>query len=152
MAHLGAQIAALVDEQLPPDQLEVALAHLEDCQQCRAGVYAQRLAKAQMETLPPVHPPAELVANLRAIGHRRTAAESGRPSLRAARVVAGGLSVAVVSVAAVVVTPNAGPSVSGRQTGPQGSGVPATPAVVRQRNASGAAAGLPVADLVSFTR
>ncbi len=68
-AHLGAELAALVDGELSHADRERVLRHLSRCADCRTEVEAQRRFKAQLlglGTLPP-DPVPDLAARLRGL-------------------------------------------------------------------------------------
>ena len=52
MAHLGEEISALVDGQLPPERTEAALAHLVRCPGCAAQVAAERASRRRIAEEP----------------------------------------------------------------------------------------------------
>lgn len=66
--HLaGEAVAALADGELTPQARERAIAHLFDCQECRAAVGAERDVAALLATSPSPDPSAGLLARLREI-------------------------------------------------------------------------------------
>lgn len=68
MTHLGTQIAALVDGQLPPAAAERALCHVAGCADCAAEVVAQRAARAALASAGQVPVAGDLTARLLALG------------------------------------------------------------------------------------
>ncbi len=68
LGHLGRRVSALVDDQLPPDERERALAHLVGCPHCRVLVDAEVTAKATLRTLGDPAPPPGLLAGLLDLG------------------------------------------------------------------------------------
>jgi hypothetical protein len=64
MAHLGADVAAYVDGQLPGDAATRARAHVEQCQQCADAVEQQRRLKMRVSAAPAPEPPSDLIASL----------------------------------------------------------------------------------------
>jgi anti-sigma factor RsiW len=70
MTHLGADVAAFVDGQLPPERESAARRHLAECDRCRDLVAQQEHLKRRMAwstTSSPAGPPAHLVAALAAV-------------------------------------------------------------------------------------
>jgi anti-sigma factor RsiW len=110
-AHLGAQVSALLDGQLAPDQEDRAWRHVADCDACRAAVHREQWVKRRLSGWarcePPDAPPLGLRAALtslpagpaihgrrpeparRGVGARLTVAAIGVGSLSAAFVVLG---------------------------------------------------------------
>lgn len=75
MTHLGADVAAFVDGQLPPARELAARRHLEECQRCREVVAEQEHLKRRMaRTTPTAGVPAHLAAALSAV-----ASDPGEP-------------------------------------------------------------------------
>ena len=75
MTHLGADVAAFVDGQLPPARELAARRHLEECQRCREVVAEQEHLKRRMaRTKPVAGVPAHLAAALSAV-----ASDPGEP-------------------------------------------------------------------------
>lgn len=68
MTHLGTQVAALVDGQLPPAAAERALCHIAGCAECAAQVSAQRAARAALASAGQVPVAADLTSRLLALG------------------------------------------------------------------------------------
>lgn len=63
-AHLGAQVSALLDGQLPEDLAERARAHLSACPACRSAVQREDWVKRGLSRLPDSAPPPGLTALL----------------------------------------------------------------------------------------
>lgn len=68
MMHLGTQVAALVDGQLPPAATERALGHVAGCADCASEVSAQRAARAALASAAQVPVADDLAARLLALG------------------------------------------------------------------------------------
>jgi anti-sigma factor RsiW len=106
-AHLGSQVSALLDGQLPPEQAERAWRHVAACESCACAVHREGWVKQRLSRLADSTPPAGLTALLaglpvgaddgarwpepvrRGVGTRLTVAAIGLGSLSAALVVAG---------------------------------------------------------------
>lgn len=83
MTHLGSQISALVDGQLPPSQAERALAHVACCPACAAELAAARAARRALSAARDLPVDPQLTARLMALG--RTDPTAVRPPEEAAR-------------------------------------------------------------------
>ncbi|MFT4188506.1 MAG: zf-HC2 domain-containing protein [Aeromicrobium sp.] len=109
MTHLGADVAAYVDGQLPPEREEAARRHVETCERCRALVVGQRQVKRRVTATASVEVPAHLAATLAAVGQDAFAGrpEEERRRLRAAVGAAAAVfgSAAAVVLAAYVLAP-----------------------------------------------
>lgn len=68
MTHLGTQVAALVDGQLPPAAAERALCHVAGCAQCAAELTAQRATRAALAGATQVPVADDLATRLLALG------------------------------------------------------------------------------------
>ncbi|UNX56446.1 zf-HC2 domain-containing protein [Georgenia sp. TF02-10] len=68
MAHLGDDVSALVDGQLPPERAEEALAHLVTCEACAAQVAVERASRRRLSEAHDVAPSAELTDRLLRLG------------------------------------------------------------------------------------
>lgn len=82
MSHLGSQLSALVDGQLPPALAERALEHVAACSECAAELRAARAAREALWAADDVAPAPDLTARLLALGGPRRAsgaAGDGRP-------------------------------------------------------------------------
>ena len=66
MTHLGADVAAFVDGQLPPARELAARRHLEQCERCRSVVAEQEQLKRRMARTAPAGGPAGVPAHLAA--------------------------------------------------------------------------------------
>jgi anti-sigma factor RsiW len=110
-AHLGAQVSALLDDQLGPDEADRAWQHLSGCESCQASLHRERWVKRRLTGLAgsegPEAPPARLAAALhrlpagpvvgvawsqpvrRGVGTRLTVAAIGVGSLSTALIVLG---------------------------------------------------------------
>ena len=64
MSHLGEDISALVDGQLPPGRAEEALAHLVTCPHCAAEVATVRASRRRLSQAWDVAPSVELTSRL----------------------------------------------------------------------------------------
>lgn len=115
MRHLGDQVSALVDGELPPAVAERALAHVAWCAPCRALLDAERAARRTLAQAPDVEPSGALTARLLAVVPQPAAGGPGsppggprrRPWLERAAVGVGGAvgaAAAVVGALAVVGT------------------------------------------------
>ncbi|MEG9226709.1 anti-sigma factor family protein [Aeromicrobium sp. Sec7.5] len=67
MTHLGADVAAFVDGQLPPARELAARRHLEECERCRGVVAEQEQLKRRMARSMSAGVPAHLAAALSAV-------------------------------------------------------------------------------------
>lgn len=67
MAHLGDDVSALVDGQLPHERAEAALAHLVNCEMCAAQVAVERASRRHLSSARDVRPSAELTDRLMAL-------------------------------------------------------------------------------------
>jgi anti-sigma factor RsiW len=74
MSHLGSQLSALVDGQLPPAAAERALEHVAGCAECAAELRAARTAREALWAATDVPPAPDLTARLLALG---SAADDG---------------------------------------------------------------------------
>lgn len=68
MTHLGSQISALVDGQLPPHQAERALAHIACCPACAAELASARAARRALSAARDLPVDPQLTARLMALG------------------------------------------------------------------------------------
>lgn len=68
MSHLGTQVSALVDGQLPPQAAERALAHVAGCAECAAALAAARQARAALAGAGDVPCSPDLARRLLALG------------------------------------------------------------------------------------
>ncbi|MGZ5371461.1 MAG: anti-sigma factor family protein [Aeromicrobium sp.] len=103
MAHLGVDVAAFVDGQLPAQSMEAARSHLEDCPDCRNAVRQQEVLKARMSSVssPALSP--QFLASLSALPHARITHESLWSRLRRSRTARFGVAILGVSVTVAVV-------------------------------------------------
>lgn len=101
MAHLGEDVAAFVDGQLPPAASAVAAEHLTQCEQCRHAVAQQRLLKARMSGAVP-EPRPHLIAALGALPASPRRTYSLVPGAIGALLVLIGASMVVVAAAYTV--------------------------------------------------
>lgn len=90
MTHLGADVAAFVDGQLPPARELAARRHLEECQRCREVVAEQEQLKRRMARSAPTGVPAHLAAALSAV-----ASDPGEPDVRRGQALRRSVGVAV---------------------------------------------------------
>ncbi|RPF27647.1 anti-sigma factor family protein [Georgenia muralis] len=67
MAHLGDDVSALVDGQLPHERAEAALAHLVNCELCAAQVAVERASRRHLSSACDVRPSPELTDRLMAL-------------------------------------------------------------------------------------
>jgi hypothetical protein len=110
LAHLGSDVAAFVDGQLPPKAMDAAASHLEDCVECRLVVHQQRQLKARMREVSAPEPPSRLLETLSSLPQTPPSSPSwlsrvlGSTFLGAGLVVLGA-SMAVVAVAYVIGAP-----------------------------------------------
>ncbi|MFH5822212.1 anti-sigma factor family protein [Georgenia sp. AZ-5] len=70
MSHLGDDVSALVDGQLPPERAEEALAHLVTCDVCAAEVAAERASRRRLSQARDVPPSTELTSRLIGLASR----------------------------------------------------------------------------------
>lgn len=101
--HLGDDVSALVDGQLPPAEAERAWAHVMTCTQCRRLVESEGWLKQQLGSLGGPDRLSPLTAAGAAYDHSswmRADAVERRQAHRGRRVVAAGFGTAVVGVAA----------------------------------------------------
>ena len=105
-AHLGADLAALVDGELDHPSRERVLRHLTRCLDCRAEVTAQRCVKSQLRAMAQSAPPpaGDLADRLRAVSAR-----PGLPPEPARRLPRAAMAGAVLAVGLGVVLALAGP-------------------------------------------
>lgn len=68
MTHLGSQVSALVDGQLPPDEAERALAHVAACAECAAALTSARAARRALSQARDVPVDPDLTLRLLALG------------------------------------------------------------------------------------
>ncbi len=68
MTHLGTQLSALADGQLPPAAWERAMAHVAACPECADGLAAARAARLALASAGEVRPADGLTARLLALG------------------------------------------------------------------------------------
>ena len=101
MAHLGSEVAAYVDGQLPASAMIAARHHLRECQSCRLAVMQQETLKIRLKHVNAPEPPHELLASLARLKDRGIAAESRWARL--CRSTPARMTVALVSASAVVV-------------------------------------------------
>ncbi|MGI9086050.1 MAG: anti-sigma factor family protein [Aeromicrobium sp.] len=101
MAHLGDDVAAFVDGQLPPASMRAVELHLEGCEACRRSVLQQRLLKSRMRGVAPPEPPPGLVASLSTLPHAGPGRSAWWSRLGVGLVLLGA-SMAVAAVAYVV--------------------------------------------------
>lgn len=109
MAHLGADVAAFVDGQLPPDAELAAREHLVECDRCRRAVHEQEHLKRRMVLGPPPGIPASLAASLAMLPQHppeETASRLRDSRVVRAVVVLAGASMAVLCTAWVVGQPS----------------------------------------------
>lgn len=62
--HLGADVSALVDGQLPPERAETAYVHLVGCERCAAEVAHERASRRRLSGVADIPPSAELTDRL----------------------------------------------------------------------------------------
>lgn len=98
MAHLGDDVAAYVDGQLPPPATARADAHLGDCERCRDAVRQQRALKERMRGRDLPVPPT-LAQALSAVPTTPEHRFRGLPAAVGAAMVVVGAAIAVVAVA-----------------------------------------------------
>lgn len=79
MTHLGSQLSALVDGQLPPAATERALEHVAGCPECTAELHAARAAREALCGATDVAPAPDLTARLLALGALGDAGGAGGP-------------------------------------------------------------------------
>ena len=106
MAHLGEDIAAYVDGQLPPEAAGKAEAHFERCERCRRSLEQQRALKARMGGTANPTPPPTLLASLEEVPTLPGRTYSLLPSTVGAALVLVGASL-VVAAAAYALAPTA---------------------------------------------
>ena len=99
MTHLGADVAAFVDGQLPPARELAARRHLEECERCRVLVAEQEHLKRRMARTATAGVPAHLAAALSAV-----ASDPGEPDSRRGQLLrrSVGVAVAVMGSSAAV--------------------------------------------------
>lgn len=85
MTHLGSQISALVDGQLPPHQAERALAHIACCPACAAELASARAARRALSAARDLPVDPQLTARLMALGRTDPADASGHTAQGAVR-------------------------------------------------------------------
>lgn len=68
MTHLGSQVSALADGQLPPDEAERALAHVAACAGCAAALSSARAARRALSQARDVPVDPDLTLRLLALG------------------------------------------------------------------------------------
>lgn len=110
MTHLGDDVAAFVDGQLPGSAAESARRHLEDCGACRQAVRQQEALKARMRSAGGPSLPPQLLASLAQLPQARIVPEPwwrrvARSRWTRAGGVALGASVAVLAAAFVLGAP-----------------------------------------------
>jgi negative regulator of sigma E activity len=109
MMHLHHKVSALIDGELQGSARRRALAHLRRCAACRHEVEATAALKRRLLGMPPAEPSADLFASLGGVTvpplAQRAEGRSGGIRVRRFLVGAGSLSVAVLSIAYVVGTP-----------------------------------------------
>lgn len=111
MTHLGADVAAFVDGQLPPARELAARRHLEECERCRGVVAEQEQLKRRMARTAPAGVPAHLAAALSAVASDAAAGDTdprrGQALRRSVGVVVAlmGSSAAVLLLAYVLAPP-----------------------------------------------
>lgn len=70
-AHLGDDLSALLDGELDEARLEVAQAHLEDCEDCQEELAMVEAARQMLRSAPPIDPPPGFVDGYIRGRHRR---------------------------------------------------------------------------------
>ena len=107
MTHLGADVAAFVDDQLGAEECRRAEAHLAICPACRHRVRQEMLAKAQLTALRGVQPSTALMTSLTDLERLRSQAAAHPRSVGLGRrlVAVGSLSMAVVGATYVLTGP-----------------------------------------------
>lgn len=63
MAHLGSEVAAYVDGQLPASAMIAARHHLRECESCALAVLQQSTLKTRVKQVNAPEPPHELLAS-----------------------------------------------------------------------------------------
>ena len=101
MAHLGSEVAAFVDGQLPSSTMIAARHHLGECQSCRLAVMQQEAMKTRMKHVNAPEPPHELLASLARLKDSGIEEESRWVRVRQSAPTR--VAVALVSASAVVV-------------------------------------------------
>ena len=99
MAHLGEEIAAYLDGQLPPDAASKAEAHFADCGRCRHLLEQQRALKARIGGSTNPVPPPTLLASLEDVPTSPGRTYSLLPGVVGAAMVLVGASLVVVAAA-----------------------------------------------------
>ena len=102
MAHLGADVAAFVDGQLPRAAMLDAQTHVESCDECGKAVRQQRLVKSRMSTVTAPEPRAALLASLAGLAAAPPSHESWWVRVRRSTAVRVGSVVACASFAVVL--------------------------------------------------
>lgn len=146
MAHLGADLAAYVDGQLPERSMDEARRHLESCSPCRTAVRQQQALKSRMRGVEAPVPPPTLLAALADVEHLPAARcrpwrrrVLGSTVLRATSAIAGACLV-VAGIAFVV---------GGTDKGP---GDPVTPPMDRfEAQFAASSAGAAPTDPIDYT-
>ncbi|MHB1064696.1 MAG: anti-sigma factor family protein [Georgenia sp.] len=77
--HLGTDVSALVDGQLPPERAEAALVHLVTCDRCAAEVALERSSRRRLSGAEDVPPSTELTDRLLRLAHEPAAHPAQRP-------------------------------------------------------------------------
>lgn len=104
MGHLGDDVAAYVDRQLPPSAMARADAHLADCEPCQQAVRQQRALKERMRGTDFPVPPT-LVQALGALPTAPVHRHRGIQAIVGAAMVVVGAALAVASIAYTVASP-----------------------------------------------
>ncbi len=110
MTHLGADVAAFVDGQLPSDREQSARRHVAECPRCRQLVAEQEHLKRRMAWSRPTDVPEHLAAALAAMAEADARAEEREPGVRrsvATLMAVMGSSAAVLLMAYLVAPANA---------------------------------------------
>lgn len=77
--HLGADVSALVDGQLPPERAEAAYVHLVTCERCAAEVAAERASRRRLARAEHAGPSAELTDRLLRLAREPAPEHTSRP-------------------------------------------------------------------------
>jgi hypothetical protein len=77
MSHLGDDVSALVDGQLPPARAEEALAHLVGCELCAREVANERASRRRLADARDIAPSPELTSRLMQMAHQPPPASHG---------------------------------------------------------------------------
>lgn len=76
MTHLGADVAAFVDGQLPEPSMAAARRHLQGCPECQQAVQQQWSLKSRVRSVNAPEPPQGLVASLAGLQNRPVETET----------------------------------------------------------------------------